>query len=209
MTLTALNNSSLGNVLATSFHLQRRTTPNQVTQNTIREEQVVTDSDSSDGILSEGSYDDDDTTDGSDNDDDDSVLIPETPIEWVKFGTGTHETVPYDGPITDLSPPDIQRNGMANKDFFVDEPDPVDCFLTFLPLSFWDEVAKWTEQKFAMEGHPQKVDRADILGLLVIWFLSRVVTLPSTELMFKLGIGQVLKLIQISSQDSNCLPKEF
>lgn len=79
----------------------------------------------------------------------------------------------------------------------------------FLPLSFWDDVAKWTEQKFSLEGNRYKVDRADVLGVLVIWFLSGIVTLPSVDIMFKLGMGQMFKLIQMSSRDSNCLPKEF
>lgn len=117
--LTAPNNSSLGDPPATSVNVMRRTTPNQVTRNTIREEQVITDSDLSDGILSGGSDNDDDITDGSVDDDDDSVLIPETEIEWVKFDTSNHETVPYDGPITQLSPPNIRKNGMANKDFLL------------------------------------------------------------------------------------------
>ena len=50
------------------------------------------------------------------------------------------------------------------------------------------------------------IRKEDILGLVCCWFIFGLVTLPSAELYFQLGMANVLKLLKIEIRDSLNLP---
>ena len=48
--------------------------------------------------------------------------------------------------------------------------------------------------------------RDDILGVMVMWFIMGLVSLPSTDMYFKLGLPNILGLLSIETRDSENLP---
>ena len=91
---------------------------------------------------------DGDSGDSSDNDDDmigldsetetedeEDVITPTVKVNWNKSEKREHTPLKYEGPINQDAIHDVQKNGMANHDFFYDKPNPMQCFFTFVPIS--------------------------------------------------------------------------
>ena len=88
-------------------------------------------------------------------------------------------------------------------------PDPVQCFFAFLPIGYFDKVAAWTEEKLKQKkvsGY-QKLDirRDDISGLIAKWFIFGLVSLPSSDMYFNVGIANILTLLKIVVRDEQHL----
>ena len=118
-------------------------------------------------------------------------------MTWVKSKTGNHTPIEFDGDINDGHPRNVQRNGQADPDFFPPYPEPVQCFLAFFPLTFWDKVAEWTQMKVQTKRGYEKaqVRQDDILGVIVIWFISSLITFPSMDLFYSMGLDKLLALL--------------
>ena len=129
---------------------------------------------------------------------------------WEKEVTGLHTQIPYGGPITTDHTASQQRNGFANFDFFPDKPDPVDCFFEFVPPTFFDDVAEWTETKLNEKvANRYTIKRGDILGVIAMWFISGLVSLPSIDLYYRLDIRKIASLLQIEKKCVDVLPKQY
>ena len=105
------------------------------------EKSYSSESDGVDEIESESDSDADTETD-----DKEIVLTPFVKVEWKKGVIGKHVPLQFEGPINQESNVDIKKNGMANEQYFPDKPDPVQCFFAFLPITFFDKVAEWTQK---------------------------------------------------------------
>ena len=75
---------------------------------------------------------------------------------------------------------------MADESFFPTNPSPYQCFEQFLPIEFIDKIAEWTTMKLTY-----MCTRYNVLGVFAIWFIYGLVTLPSINLLFTLGIETV------------------
>ena len=53
------------------------------------------------------------------------------------------------------------------------------------------------------------IKRDDMLGFICLWFIFGLVTLPSVDMYFTLGIGNVLKLLKINKSGVANLPGIF
>ena len=115
---------------------------------------------------------------------------------------GKHKPLLFSGVITKESPEKVRNEGMARASFFPPNPSPFDCFIEFMPLSLIDNIAQWTSTKINKD-----VNRSDILGIFIIWFISGLVLLPSVELYFQLLLGNILKLVSIEEHCVQYLPK--
>ena len=102
---------------------------------------------------------------------------------------------------------------MANNDFFPAQPDPIQCFFAFVPIPFFDKVAEWTQKKLKQKevtGYKEvSIGRDDILGLVALWFIFGLVSLPSTDMYYNVGISNILRLLNIEARDSFNLPKRL
>ena len=84
---------------------------------------------------------------GSDTEtEDEDILTPSVVVKWKKGVDREHIPLSYEGPISDNATDECVRNGMANNEFFRENPDPIQCFFAFLPVSYFDKVATWTEK---------------------------------------------------------------
>ena len=89
--------------------------------------------------------------------------------------------------------------------------------LSISSLIFFDKVADWTTKKFRekkVRGFDNKnkqsvVERDDILGMICCWFIFGLVTLPSVDMYFTLGLNNILKLLKIEERDEVNLPGIF
>jgi len=128
---------------------------------------------------------------------------------WEKEATGLHTQVPYTGPITTDHITTQQRNGFVNFDFFPEKPDPVDCFFSYIPPIFFDSVTEWTTIKLnERQRNKYVIRRWDILGVIALWFISGLVSLPSIDLYYRLDINKIGSLLQIESKYIDILPKQ-
>lgn len=79
--------------------------------------------------------------------------------------------------------------------------------------NFFDDVAYWTNKNLRgkkVRGlENQVVKRDDILGFICLWFIFGLVTLPSVDMYFTLGIGNILKLLKIDKSKEANLPRIF
>ena len=171
----------------------------------VSDENSISAYESTDGELSDGS---------SDESDDESInfdidLDPNVETNWEKEARGSHAQVPYSGPITADHTTMQQRNGYANFDFFPEKPDPVDCFFKFIPPSFFDNVAEWTNIKLN-EKVPNKcnIKRGDILSVIALWFISGLISLPSIDLCYRLDMQKIGSLLQIEKRFIDVLHKQ-
>ena len=133
-----------------------------------------------------------------------------TNVEWVKGVKGSHDPIPFDGPITHSATTKRANNGMANPGFFPSNPTPVECFFAMIPVTFFDDVAKWTKEKMKMKKYFYKdVNRDDILGVICMWFIMGMISLPSVNSYYKLGIGKILGLLKLERRDMLNLPNNL
>ena len=180
------------------------------------ENEESSDSDSnsdSDGSI-DGSKNANGEESGSDTEtEDEEILTSCVVVKWRKGEDGEHIPLPFEGPISNDATDECVRNGMANKDFFVNDPDPIQCFFAFLPISYFDKVASWTENKLKekeVTGYEEiDIRRDDILGLIAMWFIFGLVALPSSDMYFNVGIGNILTLLKIEVRDEQHLPKRL
>lgn len=89
---------------------------------------------------------------------------------------------------------------------------PVDCFLNFLIITFFEKFVKWTTVKIkSIKGDSytkKKIDSNDVMVLVVIFCIMGIVNLPSEQLYIFLGISQALNSIGIEVSDTERL-QEF
>ena len=87
------------------------------------------------------------------------------------------------------------------------------CFFAFLPISYFDKVPIWTEKKLKMKESTrhEEIDirRDNILGLIAMWFVFGLVSLPSSDMYFNVGIGNILTLLKIEVRDEQHLSKRL
>ena len=170
------------------------------------------DSDSDDSI--DGSEDANEEESGSETEtEDEDDLTPYVVVNWTKGVDGEHIPLSYEGPISSDAADECVKNGMANVEFFIKDPDPIQCFFAFLPISYFDKVASWTERKLKekeVTGYEEvDIRRDDILGLIAMWFIFGLVGLPSSDMYFNLGIGNILTLLKIEVRDEQHLPRRL
>jgi len=147
----------------------------------------------------------------TETEDEDEVLTPLIKVKWKKGVIGEHTPLVYEGPISQDTNINTKKNGIANTDFFAENPDPVQCFFAFLPISFFDNVAEWTEKKLndkKITGYEEaRIQRNEILGMIALWFIFGLVSLPSTDMYYNVGIPNILLLLNIEVRDAQNLPK--
>ena len=99
-------------------------------------------------------------------------MTPFVKVKWKKGLIGEHVPLKYEGPINQESSVEFKKNGMDNDEYFPERPDPVQCFFAFLPITFFDKVAEWTQKKLKQKkvaGFKEaNIKRDDILGLIVL-----------------------------------------
>ena len=183
-------------------------------EDNLNEESSDSDSDSDSDHSTDGSEDANFEESGSDTEtEDEDILTPSVVVNWTKGEDREHIPLSYEGPISGDASDECVRNGMANKDFFPKDPDPIQCFFAFLPISYFDKVASWTEKKLKekkVTGYKElNIRRDDILGLITMWFIFGLVTLPSSDMYFNVGIGNVLTLLKIEVRDEQYLPRRL
>ena len=127
---------------------------------------------------------------------------------WEKEAMGLHTQVLYTGPITTDYTTIQQRNGFANFDFFLEKPDLVDCFFSYIPPTFFDSVTEWTTMKLnERQRNKYVIRRWDVLGVIALWFILGLVSLPSIDLYYRLDINKIGSLLQIESKYIDVLLK--
>ena len=96
-------------------------------------------------------------------------------MTWKKDLIGEHIPFKYESPINQESSAELKKGDMANTEYFPDRPNPVQYFFAFLPISFFDKVAKWTQKKLKQKEiacfEEVGIKRDDILGLIVSYFI--------------------------------------
>ena len=79
-----------------------------------------------------------------------------------------------------------------------------------MPVTFLDQITEWTKEKMKMKNKFYKeVNRDDILGVICMWFIMGMVSLPSVNSYYKLGIGKILGLLKLERRDMHNLPKNL
>ena len=95
---------------------------------------------------------------------------------------GAHKPIRFKGPITVDGDPLKYKLGTVDPTFFPHNPDPVECFFSFIPVTFFDDVASWTNRKFILKGEKvRQIRRDEILGIFVTWFIMGLIKLPSVN----------------------------
>ena len=79
--------------------------------------------------------------------DEDDVLTPLIKVKWKEGVIGEHNPLVYEGPISQDANINTKKTDISNTDFFPENSYPVQYFFAFLPISFFDNVAQWTEKK--------------------------------------------------------------
>ena len=163
-------------------------------------------SDDEDGekIISSGSDSETETEDKNE------VLMPLLKVKWKKCIIGEHAPLVYEGPISQDAIISTKK-GMANTEFFPENPNPLQCFFDCIPISFFDNVAKWTENnlkdKKVTVYEEVHIQQNKILGMIALWFIFSLVSLPSTDMYYNVSIPNILSLLSIEIRDVQNLPK--
>ena len=114
----------------------------------------------------------------------------------------------FDKTVASNSSTKYQKNKFLNQNFFPSDSDLVDCFFSFVLLSYWDNVVKWTEEKVNEKETSREKDsiqRDNILLVLVLWFLMGLVKLPSAEIHFEVGLRKIMNLLEIEDSHTEHL----
>ena len=131
-------------------------------------------------------------------------------VSWKKGMVGDHKPIRFEGPFTVDRDAKKYKLGTVDPTFFSVNPDPVECFFSFIPVTFFDDVALWTNRKFILKGEKvRQIRRDEILGIFVTWFIMGLIKLPSVNSYFKLGLGNLLKLLNIEKRDETNLLSQF
>ena len=84
---------------------------------------------------------------------------------------------------------------MTSDKYFPGRPDHVKYSFLFLPIIFFDKVDELTQNKLNENGvagfEEVNINRDHILGLIVLWFILGLVSLPSSDIYFNVGIANI------------------